>query len=118
MSAFAASYAGSRGGTDVHDSVGTSNLISHHNHHHHHHHHHHHQHEPTAEEYEKLTWWQRLQYRCNCCLINWLVHLLCKDTHEDKTLTTVFINSNIQAVSKQNMLDLLAIALPTISTFK
>ena len=77
MSAFAASYAGS--GNDGHDSAGTNSLLHHHHHHHlHHHHHHHPQQEPTAEEYEKLTWWRKLQYRWNCCLINWLVHWLCK----------------------------------------
>ncbi|KAI8793624.1 hypothetical protein BgiBS90_006613, partial [Biomphalaria glabrata] len=37
-----------------------------------------HQHHHQVLDEGKMTWWQKLQYRYNCCLIDWLVLCFCK----------------------------------------
>ena len=29
-------------------------------------------------EYNKMAWWQKLQYQCSCCILDWMVHCFCQ----------------------------------------
>nr|KAI8756083.1 hypothetical protein BgiMline_012173 [Biomphalaria glabrata] len=47
-----------------------------------------HQHHHQVLDEGKMTWWQKLQYRYNCCLIDWLVLCFCKqEGHSTNMLT-------------------------------